>query len=365
MKRFYLLPLISLIYLPVHAKNKISMVTYFPVPYVAYSQVNATESMDIGLTTTCDMKLGCTESSTTLNVTNKVNLQSGRLDLNGGRGIKGEALTLGSGTNTGEISFQNVRINTGTMESVNATDTKADTLNLFGKAFPSCKSANSTSNGQMRWASLKLKGSAKNELYLACGEAGTVEEQSCLENPNQEKCCLSTQTWNGIRCVNNNKKKRCLSKVIMCGGAEIDTGKRHNDPGSECVNTPESSRKIMSCTELKLKSTSGATWGYYYPDNRALSGYAKISDTGCTPGTECNTCILGQKYTENVHLNLLQGAPCCDLETQHVLYLIPYALCTEMEDCSQGTVSSCSSWRDTGNGSSIPLPFLPGQQEAL
>ncbi len=269
MKRFYLLSFISLICLPVHAKNKISMVTYFPVPYVAYSQVNATGSLDVGLTSTCDMKLGCTESSTTLNVTNKVNLQSGRLDLNGGRGILGRNLELGSGTNTGEISFQNVRINTGTMESVNASETKADTLNLFGKAFPSCKDANTNSNGQMRWASLKLKGAAKNELYLACGAETAVTEASCAENPNQEKCCTSSQVWDGSRCV----AKSCVwtkqsEKYIIApvGDLGLDDNCDENIDrrgGPACCSGVSSSQ---TCMDVYAES-SIAYMDYYYPSS--------------------------------------------------------------------------------------------------
>ncbi|MDO5765811.1 MAG: hypothetical protein Q4P84_08950, partial [Elusimicrobiales bacterium] len=149
MKRFYLFVLLFLVSFPVLAKNKISMVTYFPVPYVAYSQVNTTEQMDIGLTSTCDMKLGCSETSATLNAT-RVNLNGGKLNLDGGRGIKGYTVSLGNGSGEGRISFENVRIQTGTMESVNAQDTQVANLNLFGKTFPSCKSANSESGGQMQ-----------------------------------------------------------------------------------------------------------------------------------------------------------------------------------------------------------------------
>ncbi len=136
MKRFYLLVLLTFVSMPLLAKNKISMVTYFPVPYVAYSQVNTTEQMDIGLTSACSMKLGCSETSATLNAA-RVNLKGGKLNLDGGRGIKGYTLSLGSGNGDGKILFQNVRIQTGTMESVNAGDIKAANLNLFGKTFPS------------------------------------------------------------------------------------------------------------------------------------------------------------------------------------------------------------------------------------
>lgn len=152
------------------ATNKISMVTYFPVPYVAYSHVNA-DQIDVGLTTSaCSMKLGCEESQSPL-VTPKVNVQSGTLELNGGLGILGNSITLGSGnTGTGHLSFSNVRIATGNMESVNANTMAVTNLNLFGRAFPSCKDANSESIGQMSWQSLTLQGASNQELYLVCAE---------------------------------------------------------------------------------------------------------------------------------------------------------------------------------------------------
>ena len=76
MKRLFIFSLL-LLSSAAYAKNKISMVTYFPVPYVAYSQVNTTDQMDIGLTSACSMKLGCSEDSATLNAT-RVNLKGGK-----------------------------------------------------------------------------------------------------------------------------------------------------------------------------------------------------------------------------------------------------------------------------------------------
>ncbi len=43
----------------ISAENKISMVTYFPVPYVAYSKINVGKQLDVGLTSSCEMNLGC------------------------------------------------------------------------------------------------------------------------------------------------------------------------------------------------------------------------------------------------------------------------------------------------------------------
>lgn len=152
------------------AANKIKMVTYFPVPYVAYSRVSA-DQMDIGLTQACSMKLGCEESPQPPLKTPAVNVQSGKLELNGGLGILGNTIGLGTvNSTTGHLAFSNVRINAGTMESINNAETMTVTeLNLFNRAFPSCNEANSESNGQVSWQMLELNGASNQELYLVCG----------------------------------------------------------------------------------------------------------------------------------------------------------------------------------------------------
>lgn len=152
------------------AANKIKMVSYFPVPYVAYSRVSA-DQMDIGLTQACSMKLGCEESPQPPLKTPAVNVQSGKLELNGGLGILGNTIGLGTvNSTTGHLAFSNVRINAGTMESINNAETMTVTeLNLFNRAFPSCNEANSESNGQVSWQMLELNGASNQELYLVCG----------------------------------------------------------------------------------------------------------------------------------------------------------------------------------------------------
>ena len=65
-------------------QNKVSMVTFFPVPYVAYSNVSVAKEMDIGLTDqTCSLTLGSTGLNTApLEVAN-TNVTNGALFLGG------------------------------------------------------------------------------------------------------------------------------------------------------------------------------------------------------------------------------------------------------------------------------------------
>lgn len=188
MKRFYLMAWALVLSMPVLAKNKISMVTYFPVPYVAYSQASAT-GMDIGLSSTCDMKLGCAQSDVTLKATDAVNVTNGRLNLDGGLGVKGSSVVLGEGNKLGRIHFNNVRFQTGNMNSVSVENNiVTPTLNLFGQKFPSCKAKDG--KGKMSWKQLTLAGADKKELYLVCGDGVESVEKPCTQSkPTDSQAC--------------------------------------------------------------------------------------------------------------------------------------------------------------------------------
>ncbi len=341
MKRFYLLALLFFVSLPVLAatKNKISMVTYFPVPYVAYSQVNTTDQMDIGLTNTCDMKLGCSEESATLNAT-RVNLKGGKLNLDGGRGIKGYTLSLGSGSVDGRISFQNVRIQTGNMESVNAQDMKVSALKLFGKTFPSCKEKDPS--GQMQWASLKLKGAPSNELYLMCGVKSDSSEKcqppNNLPNVYTEDCEGSSQkityTWDDEQCTfvssGTCPKVRYLSSTRYCQqeNHDVSVGEREiyctNGSGGFCTSCGNGANRVWRGNFYSgSSSVQGGTLG-----NKVRMDYKFAEDIGCEAGAPCAACELGKKY-------LVSDSDIwfCDrgISSTSLTMIVQYVLCAEQE----------------------------------
>jgi len=158
------------------------------------------------------MNLGCNESSVNLQV-NTLNVkQSSKLDLNGGKGVLSNSMTLGNGNDNGRIAFNKVRIQGGTSRSINVKGTmNVPSLKLFESDFPDCKQAGGK-GGTMSWTPLKLKGASGSELYLACASGETTAEKTCAENPNQAKCCTSSQEWNGSRCV--DKPKECSWTVV-------------------------------------------------------------------------------------------------------------------------------------------------------
>ena len=181
-----------------YAENKIKMVTYFPVPYVAYSKVNVTKQLDVGLTSACSMNLGCTESGNAgLNVTNTV-LKKGKLELNTATAVSGSTASIGSGSGSGSMNFSsNLRVNTlNDGVSVEANNITVDTLKLFPNRittdFPSCASTGAPGAPNISWQKLKLKD--KEEVYLMCGNAKEAEpEADCSDNSykqsHKSECC--------------------------------------------------------------------------------------------------------------------------------------------------------------------------------
>ena len=182
----------------ISAENKISMVTYFPVPYVAYSKINVGKQLDVGLTSSCEMNLGCAESGAAgnrpLNVST-ANLNMGELDLNTGIAAQSTDVSLGSGTGIAQLDFESsVRI--GTMNngySMEVDEMSVDTLKLFPSRikneFPSCAATGASGAPQVSWQKLQLKG--KEEVFLVCGAPKE-------ETPN---CTGVKSKWDGTRCV--------------------------------------------------------------------------------------------------------------------------------------------------------------------
>ncbi len=164
-------------------KNTVSMVTYFPVPYVAYSNVSVAKQMDIGLTNqACNLTLGCsTLASAPLEVTT-TNVQSGVLSLDSNGYIRSTGMiTLGSGNGPARLLFgRGLTVNSvSNATSIYAKDVYADTLNLFGKTFPACN----VTNNQIAWTRLSLGPQRnKKELYLTCGPV----PEDCSESARDE-----------------------------------------------------------------------------------------------------------------------------------------------------------------------------------
>ena len=125
--------------------NKMTMVTYFPVKYVAYSQVDVMKQMDVGLTSACQMNLGCSadEGSNTgksLRVNNLLNIAGGKLELNDAPAIEGSTAHIGSGNGVSDFDFK-TSLRVGNYKqgyTLQADNMYLNELNLFGYKFPKC-----------------------------------------------------------------------------------------------------------------------------------------------------------------------------------------------------------------------------------
>ena len=204
--------------------NKMTMVTYFPVKYVAYSQVDVMKQMDVGLTSACQMNLGCTaeegfNTGKSLRVNNLLNIAGGKLDLNDAPAIEGSTARIGSGNGTADFDFE-TSLRVGNYKqgyTLQADNMYLSELNLFGYKFPAC------SGETMSWQKLKLKN--KEEVYLVCGEA---EQGACTPTNNGKTTytasCPSgqsgqiTYTWNSTSCKYDETSNTCRT-VQGCSDA--------------------------------------------------------------------------------------------------------------------------------------------------
>lgn len=177
-KIFLFLGLLALPCMGTAAGKKIQMVTYFPTPYVAYSNVQATDTLDVGLTGMCEMELGCDESEgAALRASSAVVVQKGSFDLNSAGRVQSETVTLGKDGGEGAFNFDADLVVTTLKngQSVEATNMQVDNLYLFpshtsnGGVFPVC------SAGTMSWQSVGGK------THLVCGDAPEVQE--CTSHP--------------------------------------------------------------------------------------------------------------------------------------------------------------------------------------
>ena len=182
-KIFLFLGLLALPCIGTAANKKIQMVTYFPTPYVAYSNVQATDTLDVGLTGTCEMTLGCGASTLALKASSAVVVQKGTFDLNAAGRVQSETVTLGKDGGEGTFNFDADLVVTTLKngQSVEATNMQVDNLYLFpshttqdGRRFPKCDDIT------MSWQKL-----SDNQTYLVCG--AVQEPQECTSHPYDTK----------------------------------------------------------------------------------------------------------------------------------------------------------------------------------
>lgn len=236
------------------AENTISMVTYFPIPYVAYSKINVQKQLDVGVASVCEMNLGCNESGAAglipLRATN-VYLNKGELHLNQpAAAIASTTVNMGTSNGASVLNFDDsVRINTMTDGySVEADQMNLEVLKLFPDRiknnFPSCASTGADGAPQMSWKKLRLKGA--DEIYLACGTAKEVEadcSNTAYKQAHKSECCPGVSVSDSI-CY-----KDCPGESTFSWG----------DSGNTVEGWMGSDWKVKSCSR---KASNNSTYGY-------------------------------------------------------------------------------------------------------
>ena len=224
--------------------NKMTMVTYFPVKYVAYSQVDVMKQMDVGLTSACQMNLGCSadegfNTGKSLRVNNLLKIAGGKLELNDAPAIEGSTAHIGSGNGVSDFDFK-TSLRVGNYKqgyTLQADNMYLSELNLFGYKFPAC------SGETMSWQKLKLKN--KEEVYLVCGEA---EQVACTPTNNGKNTytasCPSgqsgqiTYTWNSTSCKYDETSNTCRT-VQGCSDATYKASHK-----KECCPSADKTDKV-------------------------------------------------------------------------------------------------------------------------
>ena len=339
--------------------NKMTMVTYFPVKYVAYSQVDVTKQMDVGLTSACQMNLGCTtdegfNTGKSLRVNNLLKIAGGKLELNDAPAIVGTTALMGSGNGTADFDFEtNLRIgNYKQGYTMQAENMYLSELNLFGYKFPAC------SGETMSWQKLKLKN--KEEVYLVCGEAEkTTSCEPPAGEPTEQACpapstAKQTRIWNYTTCKwnawqGNCSLKKCLTKATSCfQGTTSLTG------------TCNGLCNIVKGSTLPYKMTPRVL--ELEKETLLTAGYLSKPRT-CSSGTECDDCIIGKTYYDD---QKIYGETCAkdkgNLSGNCKAYFsMPLYQCLQLPDCNMGTAANCRKWDAEATGTEIWQDITEGR----
>ena len=319
--------------LPAYAaqtKNTMKMVSYFPVPYVAYDTVSANNAMDIGILNQCAMDIN--KGSTNLggsacslylygNATGAdlnrglLNVAAGKLDLNSdvtNARIVSKKVQVGTSM-TEENGWLDVKIpsgkndeydalyisslkNTGNSFRVTSKEdgAKVNSFHMFNEIsndFPGCA-------GTVTWQELELAANVNNnetytDIYLVCNGTGETTEpeepEECkppkgntyTENCPDGQTGIITYTWNQATC-SYQVSNTCVQKVTECQpGATKNTGVACAKCG-QMVQTCSSDGVWGAAVCSNQKSCEPgdvASWNYY--------GYAMICSSSCSWEEQC------------------------------------------------------------------------------
>ena len=297
-------------------KNTMKMVAYFPVPYVAYDTVSATQTMDVGILNECRMSLG--ENQSNLGGSNcslylygaadgtddarrgLLNVSAGKLNLNATGFtstpiIRSSKVLVGSGDTAGygllEIgkpdgkdpdfnalyisslanSGDSVRA-TGRGNSVTDMAAKVTEFKMFDEIannFPSC-------GGTVTWQELELGGDVANnktykDVYLVCNDGKEIP-------PDPFTGCSVCSAYD----VDSTEYENCVLNNVSscCSYADRIYTKRGQDAFEMMKNTSCYDCERQNGTgQLHYSFNTNSTDLVYYAGARVWDGERSYGDT--------------------------------------------------------------------------------------
>ena len=359
MKKFTGLLLAAVLCLPAYAaqtKNTMKMVSYFPVPYVAYDTVSANNAMDIGILNQCEMDIN--KGSTNLggsacslylygNATGAdlnrglLNVAAGKLDLNSNVTnarivskkvqIGKDMTTIGGWLDIGlpsgkakdyDALYISSLKNTGSSFRVTSKENgaKVNSFHMFNEIsndFPGCA-------GTVTWKELELAADVDTnktytDVYLVCDGTGV--------NPPPDSVCTEGETRNGSRsCLGG-----CGIELERCKNGKWEAYNCVLKPGAEC---PTGYEQKTQCSDGKSFRIQRCNASCKFEEVQACPGldcsnatYKASHKAECCPGTPTTDAVCWtQTYswgpsksipvdttvTYNAHYVLWSGADRCN-----------------------------------------------------
>lgn len=183
--------LLFILSVPCFAADNIKMVTYFPVPYLAYNELGVVGTCDLGLMGSCSLdagrylsvrpNAGLTQTGLNRGV---ISLKGRELDLQSTAltpQVQSYVLRVGdrptSKTQEALLTFRH-RLEVGTLQGGDLQSIEADntaymnSLTLFGSTFPAC----AKDNHQISWQRLAFD--KRESTFLVCGQG----ESACKDS---------------------------------------------------------------------------------------------------------------------------------------------------------------------------------------
>ncbi len=209
MKNFIYAVLVLFLTPFVYADN-ISMVTYFPVPYMTYKDLQVSDNCALGLIDSCKL-----DSKGDLNVSGTLSVNKGKLYLNGPTvlSLAGDRGSINFGTNSGTSSDnrgvvffnkQNLTVNglqNTSLKNLQATQANLQSLQLGSYAFPVC----GETNRGISYQDLTLE--RQTGTFLVCGSG------ACSGYDSQECCTAAGFSWQNNSCVRSCSAKSYSEQV--------------------------------------------------------------------------------------------------------------------------------------------------------